>query len=260
MNDDAVEIRLEKLSKILRGKPVLRQLDLEVRRGETMVVIGRSGTGKSVLLKHIIGLMAPDSGRIFVRGKDVTDPHGPEREAIRGLFGMVFQDAALLASLTVAENVGLGLRENRMYPEEEIERIVMEKLEMVGLKDAANALPSQLSGGMRKRAALARALAMNPEIILYDEPTAGLDPIMSDNVDSVIKEMKERLRITSIVVTHDMISAFRLADRIAMLHEGTVVQIGTPEEIRNSRNPIVQEFIAREGAVISARCKEGEGT
>jgi len=247
-----VEIRLEKLNKTLRGKPVLRDLDLEVRHGETLVVIGRSGTGKSVLLRHIIGLVAPDSGRILVRDKDVTDPNGVQREEIRGLFGMVFQDSALLASLTIADNVGLGLRENRLYPEPEIQRIVAEKLDMVGLKDAAQALPAQLSGGMRKRAGLARALAMNPEIILYDEPTAGLDPIMSDNVDSVIKEMKEQLRMTSIVVTHDMISAFGVADRIAMLHEGSVVQIGAPDEIRESRNPIVQEFIAREGAMIRA--------
>ena len=252
-----VEIRLEKLNKTLRGKRVLRDLDLEVRRGETLVVIGRSGTGKSVLLKHIIGLAAADSGRLFVREKDVTDPNGPNREAIRGLFGMVFQDAALLASLSIADNVGLGLRENRLYPEAEIERIVAEKLEMVGLKEAAQALPAQLSGGMRKRAGLARALAMNPEIILYDEPTAGLDPIMSDNVDSVIKEMKGRLRMTSIVVTHDMISAFGIADRIAMLHEGSVVEMGAPDEIRESRNPVVQEFIAREGALIrSSRQKE----
>lgn len=243
-----VEIRLEKLNKTLRGKPVLRDLDLEVRRGETLVVIGRSGTGKSVLLRHMIGLVAPDSGRIFVRGQDVTDAAGPAREAIRGLFGMVFQDAALLASLTIAENVGLGLRENRLYPEAEIETIIAQKLEMVGLKDAAQALPAQLSGGMRKRAGLARALAMNPEIILYDEPTAGLDPIMSDNVDAVIKEMKDRLRITSVVVTHDMVSAFRVGDRIAMLHEGAVVEIGTPDHIRNSKNPFVLQFIAREGA------------
>ena len=250
MDGADLEIRLEKVNKTLRGKRVLRDLDLEVLHGETLVVIGRSGTGKSVLLRHINGLVAPDSGRIFVRGKDVTDPNGVNREEIRGLFGMVFQDAALLASLTIAENVGLGLRENRLHAEAEIERIVAEKLEMVGLKDAMQALPAQLSGGMRKRAGLARALAMNPEIMLYDEPTAGLDPIMSDNVDSAIKEMKERLRMTSIVVTHDMISAFGIADRIAMLHEGAIVEIGAPDEIRQSRNPVVQEFIAREGVFI----------
>jgi phospholipid/cholesterol/gamma-HCH transport system ATP-binding protein len=182
----------------------------------------------------------------------VTDPKGDNRQEISGLFGMVFQEAALLASLTIAENVGLGLRENRLYPEPEIERIIAEKLEMVGLKDAANALPAQLSGGMRRRAGLARALAMNPEIMLYDEPTAGLDPLMSDNVDEMIKEMKERLKMTSIVVTHDMISAFGVADRIAMLHQGAIVEIGTPDDIRRSRNPIVQEFIAREGASVNA--------
>lgn len=241
-----VEIKMEGLRKTLRGTRVLNGVDLEIRRGETFVIIGRSGTGKSVLLKHIVGLMRPDAGRIVIGGKDITGMTETELQAIRKRVGMLFQGAALLNSLTVGENVGLGLSESGRYGREEIERVVTEKLELVGLAGKQHLLPAEISGGMKKRVGLARALALEPEVLLYDEPTAGLDPVMSQNVDDLIVDMKERLRMTSVVVTHDMISTLTIADRVAMLHEGKIAAVGTPKEIEANPDPVVQEFIKRD--------------
>ena len=233
------------LTKSFDGKLVLNRVSLTIPEGKTTVIIGGSGCGKSVLVKHIIGLHAPDSGRILVHGRDITTAPEDERRAAFLRMAMVFQGAALLNSLTVAENVGLGLKERRLEPPDEITRIVRETLTQVGLADCENLMPNDLSGGMQKRAGLARALVMEPEIIIYDEPTTGLDPINADNVDAVILQMKKELNVTSVVITHDMLSAFKIADYITMLHDGTVVEYGTPDEIRSSSNPIVQKFLAR---------------
>ena len=246
MTGEQVEIKVAKVNKVLRGKQVLRDLDLEVMRGETLVIIGRSGTGKSVLLKHIIGLIRPDSGRIFVGGDELTGKRESALEPIRRRLGMLFQNAALLNSLTVGENVGLGLREARGLKDEEIRKIVTEKLELVGLGGTEDVMPAELSGGMKKRVGLARALAMEPEIMLYDEPTAGLDPVMSQNIDELIMDMKDKLRMTSIVVTHDMISTFGVADTVGMLYDGRIIAKGTPDEIEHSKDPVVTEFMERD--------------
>ena len=243
---DEVEIKIEGLTKSFRGQYVLHNLDLEVKKGETVVIIGRSGTGKSVLLKHIIGLIKPDAGRIFVGDAEITRMNEKELQPVRRRIGMLFQNAALLNSLTVGENVGLGLKEALGMPEEEIKRIVSEKLALVGLAGKEDVMPSELSGGMKKRVGLARALAMEPQIMLYDEPTAGLDPVMSENIDELILDMKRRFRMTSIVVTHDMISAFGVADRVGMLHEGRIVAQGKPQDFLNSNEPVVREFIERD--------------
>jgi len=243
---EQIEIKVEKLNKNLRGKQVLRDLDLEVKRGETLVIIGRSGTGKSVLLKHIIGLIRPDSGRIFIGEEELTGKKESQLEPIRRRLGMLFQNAALLNSLTVGENVALGLKEARRLDDDEVRRIVAEKLELVGLAGTENAMPEELSGGMKKRVGLARALAMEPDIMLYDEPTAGLDPVMSANIDELIMDMKEKFRMTSVVVTHDMISTFGVADTVGMLHEGRIVAKGTPDEIERSTDPVVKDFMERD--------------
>jgi len=233
-----------KLNRSFGDKIVLRDFEIKVRRGETFVIIGASGCGKSVFLKHIVGLLQPDSGSLCVFGRDLRALPPAQAEELHRHIGMVFQSSALLASLTVRENVGLALVERGM-PAEEVERIVKEKLHLVNLDGTEDLYPAELSGGMRKRVAVARTLAMNPKMILYDEPTTGLDPIMCDDVDNLILDMKRRLKVTSIVVTHDMVTAFRVADRIGMMHGGRLVEIGTPEEIRRSENPIIREFIAR---------------
>lgn len=224
-------------------KPVLIDVNLTIEQGETMVIIGRSGCGKSVLLKHIIGLIRPDDGALLVDGKDVTRLKGPELDLIRQRFGMLFQSAALFDSMTVGENVGVGLGIHTKRPKDEINARVRECLRMVGLSGIESQKPAELSGGMRKRVGLARAIAMNPEYILYDEPTTGLDPIMADIINDMILHLKNQLSVTSIAVTHDMVSAYKIADRIAMLHEGEIRFIGTPEEIRTSTDPLVQQFI-----------------
>ena len=236
-------IRIRGLSKKLGNKQVLNGMDLDVDRGETVVVLGPSGTGKSVLLKHIIGLMKPDAGSIVVDGEEVATMNEAALIRMRRKFGMLFQGAALFDSMTVGENVGLGLVEHAKLPDEEVARRVAQRLEWVGLRDVENAKPASLSGGMRKRVGLARALAMDPQIILYDEPTTGLDPIMSDVINTLIRELQKRLRVTSVVVTHDMKSAYHVGDRLAMLYEGHIVYTGTPEEIRRSPDPLVHQFI-----------------
>ncbi len=240
-----VEIEIQKLNKSFNNFQVLKDLDLKIRKGETTVIIGGSGTGKSVLLKHIIGLIKPDSGKILIRGIDITTKNESEIEGIRSRFAMVFQSSALLNSLTVAENVGLGLKEQHRFSKRQIDEIVMEKLKLVKMEHKYNSMPEELSGGMKKRVAIARALAMDPEVILYDEPTAGLDPVMSGNIDELIVELKEKFKKTSVVVTHDMESAFFTGDHICMLYQGRIIEEGDPESFRNSKNNIVTQFIKR---------------
>ncbi len=225
---------------------VLRGVNLEVKCGETMVVIGGSGTGKSVLLKCIIGLLRHDRGEIFVDGQEISRLKEREWNAIMSKFGMVFQRDALFDSITIWENVGFGLRRHTRLPDEEIKMKAIEKLKLVGLENVEDRMPAELSGGMRKRVSLARAIAMEPAIILYDEPTTGLDPIMSHVINELMIRMREKLDVTSIVITHDMESAYRIADHIAMLYKGEIIERGTPEEIRNTSNEIVQQFIQGE--------------
>jgi phospholipid/cholesterol/gamma-HCH transport system ATP-binding protein len=236
-------IRIRGLSKRLGKKQVLDGLDLEIPTGETWVVIGRSGTGKSVLLKHIIGLMKPDAGSIEIDGDDIAAMNESQINEVRKRFGMLFQSSALFDSLNVGDNVGLALREHRLMPEDKIRERVAERLDWVGLAGSEKQRPSDLSGGMRKRVGLARAIAMDPQFILYDEPTTGLDPITADVIDQLIRAMQHRMRVTSVVVTHDLASAYKVGDRIAMLHDGKVVFQGTPEETRAAHDPLVRQFI-----------------
>jgi len=237
----AVEFR--DVWKRLGHKPVLRGVNIEVMRGECLAIIGRSGTGKSVLLKHVVGLMAPDRGQVLVNGLEVAHLAEKELLEMRRAMGMLFQGGALFDSMTVGENVGLSLREHTSMPETQVEIVVAEKLSLVGLEGSESMRPSSLSGGMKKRAALARSLVLNPKLMFYDEPTTGLDPITSDMINRLIKRLQERLGMTSIAVTHDMRSAYHIADRIAMLHEGRIHAVGTPEEIQASTDPAVRQFI-----------------
>jgi len=236
-------IVIDSVSKRLGRTQVLRGVSLNVAAGESVVIIGRSGTGKSVLLKHVVGLMEPDAGTVRVEGIDVPALGGKELLELRKRMGMLFQGGALFDSLSVGDNVGLPLREHTKVGEAQVALVVKEKLHLVGLEGVEDMRPSNLSGGMKKRAALARALALNPEIMLYDEPTTGLDPITSDLINRLIRRLQERLGITSIAVTHDMRSAYHIADRIAMLHEGRIHAIGTPAEIQASTDPAVRQFI-----------------
>jgi phospholipid/cholesterol/gamma-HCH transport system ATP-binding protein len=236
-------IELRGVSKRFGTNQVLDGLDLRIERGETMVVIGGSGTGKSVLLKHIIGLLRPDAGQVVVGGVDVGGLRGVALKEFRKGFGMLFQGAALFDSLRVSENVAFGLREHARLPEDQIRERVREKLALVGLRDVEHLWPAELSGGMKKRVALARALAMEPKILLYDEPTTGLDPIRADAINDLIVELRDRLKVTGVAITHDMTSAYKIADRIAMLYKGKIIAVGTPGEIRGSADPVVRQFI-----------------
>ncbi len=237
-------IRIEGVRKGFHGKDVLTGVDLNIEKGESVVVIGKSGGGKSVLLKLLIGLLKPDAGRIWVDDLEVTALRKRDLFALRTRFGMLFQGAALFDSMTVGENIALGLREHTKKSDREIRAIVKERLEHVALDDTIVDLkPAALSGGMRKRVGLARALAMNPEYMLYDEPTTGLDPISGDVINDLIVSLREKYKVTSISVTHDMKSAFKIADSIAMLHEGKVIFRGSVEETRQTDNPIVSNFV-----------------
>jgi len=236
-------IEMRGLVKTLGSRRVLDGLDLDIPDGETVVVMGRSGGGKSVLLKHIIGLMKPDAGSIRVGEDDVTRLEGAELMRVRERFGMLFQSSALFDSMTVGENVGLSLAEHTTMSPGEIAARVSECLGMVGLRGVEGLKPASLSGGMKKRVGLARAIAHRPHIILYDEPTTGLDPIMADAIDELIRTMQRQLQVTSVVVTHDMKSAFKVADRLAMLHEGKIVFNGTAQETRETRDPLVRQFV-----------------
>jgi phospholipid/cholesterol/gamma-HCH transport system ATP-binding protein len=224
-------------------KPVLQGVNLAIEPGETVVIIGQSGTGKSVLLKHIVGLLSPDRGAVLVDNVNVAKLSRKKLFELRMRFGMVFQSAALFDSLTVAENVGLAIREHTEKTDEEIAQICDEKLRMVGLEGVSSKVPAELSGGMKKRVGFARAIAMDPECVLYDEPTTGLDPIMSDVINNLIVKLSSELKITSVVVTHDLASAYKVGHRIAMLHDGVVIFQGTPDEIRETDHPLVRQFI-----------------
>ena len=236
-------IRITGLKKTLGNRKVLDGVDLEIQTGESVVVMGRSGTGKSVLLKHIVGLMKPDAGRIEIGGEDIVGRHPRELNEVRKKMGMLFQSAALFDSLTVGENVALSLRTHTRMRAKEIQARVKERLEWVGLEGVERSKPASLSGGMRKRVGLARAIVMDPTIILYDEPTTGLDPIMADAIDQLIRSLQRRLGVTSVAVTHDLASAFKIADRIAMLHEGRVVFTGTVAETQKTTDPLMRQFI-----------------
>ena len=236
-------IRIRGLRKRLGGKQVLDGVDLDIPAGCTIVVMGRSGTGKSVLLKHIIGLMHPDEGSIEVDGETITELAEPELNEVRKRFGMLFQGGALFDSMTVGENVGLPLREHTSLEEREIRRRVAERLSWVGLEGVEKMKPASLSGGMRKRVGLARAIAMDPAYILYDEPTTGLDPIMADVIDRLIRSLQARIGVTSIVVTHDLHSASHVGDVVAMLHDGRIVFTGSPDEAKHTSDALVRQFM-----------------
>jgi phospholipid/cholesterol/gamma-HCH transport system ATP-binding protein len=238
-NNSGVSLQVRGIRKSFGGQEVLKGVDLDVRPGEIFVIMGPSGSGKSVLLKHLIGLEAPDAGEILINGESI------ESEGITAKYRMalVFQSGALLNSLTVGENVGLYLTEHRLKSPEEIHKIVAEKLEAVGLKDAVDKMPGELSGGMKKRAAIARALVIEPQLILYDEPTSELDPLSSIVIAEEILELKQRIHVTSLVVSHDRDLAFGVADRIAVINEGRILTVGTPDEVKRFNDPLVQRFL-----------------
>lgn len=242
-------IEINNLRKSFGKKDVLNGVNLNIHDGETLVIIGRSGCGKSVLIKHIVGLLEPDEGYIKVENKIVSDLKEKELFELRRKFGFLFQGAALFDSMTVEENVSLPLIESTNgINKDHVTSIVNEKLELVGLSGSNNLKPSELSGGMKKRVGLARALVTNPQYILYDEPTTGLDPIMSDSIDNLIAELSGKLKVTSIVVTHDMYSVKNVADRVAMMHEGVIYFTGTQQELLGSEDKVIIDFIKRTGA------------
>ena len=235
-------IRLANVSKVYDGKYALRDINLNIKKGETLAIIGGSGSGKSTLLQLLIGLIRPDSGEIYIGGQETTHLSEKELDKVRLNMGMVFQYSALFDSMTVGENVAFGLREHKNLPEAEIQRIIKEKLALVGLPGVENKLPGELSGGMKKRVGLARAIAIEPEIIFYDEPSSGLDPITTAKIDELIVDMQRKLGVTSVVVTHDMASACRIADRIAMVYEGELIAVDTVERFQKLEDERVQAF------------------
>jgi phospholipid/cholesterol/gamma-HCH transport system ATP-binding protein len=238
-NQQGVSVQVRGLRRSFGQQEVLKGLDLEVRPGEIFVIMGPSGSGKSVLLKHIIGLETPDAGEILINGESVHADGVMDKYRM----AMVFQSGALLNSLTVGENVGLYLSEHRLKPHDEIARIVAEKLEVVGLKDTQEKMPNELSGGMKKRAAIARALVIEPQLILYDEPTSELDPLSAVVVGEEILKLNQRIGVTSLVVSHDRNLAFGVAQRMAVINDGQIIAIGVPDEIKRSQNPVVRQFL-----------------
>jgi phospholipid/cholesterol/gamma-HCH transport system ATP-binding protein len=250
-------IEVHNVHKSFGDNHVLRGTNLNIRHGESMVVIGGSGTGKSVLIKCIIGILKPEQGKIFVAGKEIGSLKEKTLYELRKKFGMLFQAGALFDSMKVWENVGFGLLQHTDLSEKEVKKHAIEKLNLLGLYNIEDLMPSELSGGMRKRVSLARAIAIEPEILLYDEPTTGLDPIRADSINELIVEMRERIKVTSIAITHDMVSAYKIGDRIAMLYQGKIVEVGTPDEIKNSQNEIVQQFIQgkAEGPITQAEAQ-----
>ena len=238
-HNDCVGLQVRGIRKSFGAQEVLKGVDLEVQPGEIFVIMGPSGSGKSVLLKHLIGLETPDAGEILINGEPIESSDIADRYRM----AMVFQSGALLNSLSVGENVGLYLTEHRLKPAAEIKRIVAEKLEAVGLAEAMNKMPGELSGGMKKRAAIARALVIEPQLILYDEPTSELDPLSSILIAEEIQELKHRIHVTSLVVSHDRDLAFGVGDRIAFINEGRIVTVGTPDEVKRTKDPLVQRFL-----------------
>jgi phospholipid/cholesterol/gamma-HCH transport system ATP-binding protein len=236
-------IEFKNVTKRFGNRTVLDNLSLTIERGETFVIIGQSGMGKTVMLRHIAGLLDPDAGSVIVNGLEMSQARPKVKAAIREQIGLLFQSGALLNWLSVAENVALPLVEHNLFLREEIDRIVDEKLSILQLSDAKCKMPSDISGGMKKRVGLARVLVRNPEIILYDEPTSGLDPVMSEVINQLILQLQRDFNVTSFVVTHDMGSAYTIADRIAMLYQGKLIQCDTPEKIKGTANPIVRQFI-----------------
>ena len=236
-------IEVRDLKKSFGANLVLDGVSFGIEKGESVVIIGRSGGGKSVLVKHLIGLLQPDAGRVLIGGEDITAMNERDLIRVRQRFGMLFQGAALFDSLTVAENVAFAFRRERKLTPAEIARKVAEALDMVDLPGTENKKPSELSGGMRKRVGLARAIIYEPEIVLYDEPTTGLDPVVSDSIDQLMLRVRDRLQVTTVVVTHDMRSTRRLGQRILMLHNSRIYAAGTPDEIFNSQDPIVRRFV-----------------
>jgi phospholipid/cholesterol/gamma-HCH transport system ATP-binding protein len=244
MADKEVSIQIKDLVKSFNGRTVLNGINLKVYKGETLVIMGGSGCGKSTLLRHMVGTHKPDSGSVIIKGKDITVLSESEFDKIRKIYGMVFQNAALYDSMTVKDNIALALREHTKLAPDIIDIMVKMKLELVGLSGFENFMPSELSGGMRRRVGLARAISMDPEMVFYDEPTAGLDPIVAGVIDKLILDLSRKLNITSIVVTHDMKSVFSIADRIIMLYDGKVIAEGAMEDIKNSDDPRVRQFVS----------------
>ncbi|HUM15490.1 MAG TPA: ABC transporter ATP-binding protein [Candidatus Nitrosotalea sp.] len=239
-------IRVQGLQKRFAAQPVLRGVDLDIATGEIMVVIGRSGGGKSVLLKHLIGLLRPDAGTVAVDGTEITRLRGRDLDRVRERYGVVFQGGALFDSMSVFDNVAFPLREKSRFGAAEIRERVEEKLEQVGLAGMGHKNPAEISGGMRKRVAIARALVTEPEIVFFDEPTTGLDPILVNTIHHLIMELHRKFRFTAVMVSHEIPEIFEIADRVAMLHEGVIVEVGPPDAVRASENPIVQHFIRGE--------------
>ena len=236
-------IQIEKLHKRFGAATVLDGVDLTIRTGESVVIIGQSGCGKSVLLKHIVALLRPETGRVIIDDTSIFDLSRDELMEFRKRVGVLFQSGALFDSMTVADNVGFCLKESIRLKPDRIKEIVDEKLALVGLSDIGDKIPAEISGGMKKRVALARAIAAEPQILLYDEPTTGLDPITADVINELIVDVNKKLGVTSIAVTHDMASAYKIADRIVMLYQGTIIWDGSPAEIRATTDPVVKQFI-----------------
>ena len=239
-------IKVLNVFKSFGNNDVLKGINLEVKESKITFIIGKSGSGKSVLLKHILGLIKPDKGNIFINGKDIVSANRKELIEIRKQFGVMFQNVALFDSMNVYENIAFPLIEHTKLPKRKIEEIVKEKLELVGLEGIENRYPSELSGGMKKRVGLARAIVLEPKILLFDEPTTGLDPVICDSVDEMILETQKKLNLTCLVISHDIPATFKLADFVAMLHEGRIVEYGTPEELKQSENEMVKEFLKRD--------------
>ena len=245
-------IRVQGLQKRFGAQPVLRGLDLDIATGEIMVVIGRSGGGKSVLLKHLIGLLRPDAGTVVVDGVEITRLRGRDLDRVRDRYGVVFQGGALFDSMSVYDNVAFPLREKSLLAAGEVHERVEEKLEQVGLAGMEAKNPAEISGGMRKRVAIARALVTEPEIVFFDEPTTGLDPILVNTIHHLIVELHRKFRFTAVMVSHEIPEIFEIADRVAMLHDGVIVEVGRPDAVRASANPVVQHFIRGEVEAIPA--------
>ncbi len=239
-------IKVENLHKSFNETEVLRGINLEVVKGKITFILGKSGSGKTVLLRHIMGLIKPDKGKIFINGKNIVNISQKELTEVRKEFGVLFQNVALFDSMTVFENIAFPLVEHTKKSRKEIEKIVKDKLALVGLEGIEKRMPAELSGGMKKRVGLARAIVLNPKILLFDEPTTGLDPIICDQVDNLIFETQKKLNITCLVISHDIPATFKLADYVAMLDKGKIVEYGTPEDFKKSNNIIIKEFLKRD--------------